>query len=144
MNFLVNNLDKQLQEYEEKDIILQTVLGLDTDTLIDIAKSQSLYIAINGERIPLYLIATAMKTTGLSYNELYRNFLAQPFDGKMISDQLSETIKKIKYRDEIQDMIDYYKKHPCKYVDFVEDIIGIKLYWYQKVFLKAMTLVDKR
>lgn len=34
-----------------------------------------------------------------------------------------------------QNLIDYYKKNPYKYC---EDVLGIKIKWYQKLYLKLM------
>lgn len=29
----------------------------------------------------------------------------------------------------------YYKRHPLKYIKYTEDILGIKLKWYQRILL---------
>lgn len=34
-----------------------------------------------------------------------------------------------------QQLIDHYRKHPDL---FIEEYLGVKLHWYQKVFMRAM------
>jgi hypothetical protein len=35
--------------------------------------------------------------------------------------------------DKNNELLSYYKSHPDK---FMEDLLGIKLHWYQRVFIK--------
>jgi len=67
------NIDKsiinELQKYQELDIQLQRVTGLDIKTLIDIARVYPLLID-DKNRTSIYNIAEMMRKTGLSFQEL--------------------------------------------------------------------------
>lgn len=39
-----------------------------------------------------------------------------------------------------QELIDYYRRNP---VDFAKDILGIKLYWYQELWIRLNLFIRK-
>ena len=35
----------------------------------------------------------------------------------------------------LKELQKYYKRHPLKYIKYTEDMLGIKLKWYQRILL---------
>ena len=55
-----------------------------------------------------------------------------------ICQEIQEQLDK-KGNKKLQEFFSYYEEHPCA---FYEQLIGIKLPWYQKLFIKTLDKID--
>lgn len=129
MNILdyLKDFTKLLQKYEEADIQLQRITNLSLTQMIDIAKACNLYADINGTKVPLHILGSAMKTWNCDFDTLYRNVLCEPIDAKKTSKAINNVLTKITNQDvpiSINNIILNDKYKECKSIQEILDKVS--------------------
>ncbi len=92
--YIKQNMIK-LQKYEELETQLQAVAKLNLKQLIEIARTCTVYIDINGDKHSLYAVADAMKKTGLPFLDIYHTLFKPSLNGKTASESIYEVLNRL-------------------------------------------------